>query len=426
MGNSANEPSNTFHQMEKERKILKPVIDDICAICAGKIPKTLKGGIYCSDCNQEFCSSCCQKYILESVVDPKCPGCFRPWNRRMMFEYFGANFLATKFKDKRENDVFELEKAKFPEAIQEMARARLQDFMQDFRKLNFRIIYEDEVFNQQEREDVERVREMLYTKTELAIDNPPPVRKKNIFKCPEEGCRGFVTNDYCEICRQFVCDKCRTIEDDCHECDKDLVETVKLLKKDTKECPKCSVPINKIDGCDQMWCPQCQTAFSWKTREIVTGRIHNPHYYEFMRTQGPIPREPGDECGDDLPPLDFIGNDDLREFHRLILHVRYLLTTLRPQGEWRNVELRIQFLKGKISEQDFKSRVQKRFKLEEKNDETRAILTTFDQAGTDILRASMNAPNKQGFVDSLRSLQQLCNENLHEVSKIFKMNTPSI
>jgi hypothetical protein len=40
-----------------------------------------------------------------------------------------------------------------------------------------------------------------------------------------------------------------------------------------------------------MWCIECKTAFSWKSGEIVNGKIHNPHYYEYLRkTQGFVPR----------------------------------------------------------------------------------------------------------------------------------------
>ena len=51
-----------------------------------------------------------------------------------------------------------------------------------------------------------------------------------------------------------------------------------------------------------MWCTQCHTAFSWRTGEIETHVVHNPHYFQWMREQGSgaVPRAPGDvpqPCG---------------------------------------------------------------------------------------------------------------------------------
>jgi hypothetical protein len=57
-----------------------------------------------------------------------------------------------------------------------------------------------------------------------------------------------------------------------------------------------------VRNCDQMWCTQCHTAFSWRTGNIET-RIHNPHYYEYMR-QSDIGLQPnhndGHICGNQL------------------------------------------------------------------------------------------------------------------------------
>lgn len=102
-----------------------------------------------------------------------------------------------------------------------------------------------------------------------------------------------------------------------HVCDEKTLETVKLLASDTKSCPTCTTLITKIDGCDQMWCTQCQTAFSWNTNEIVKGRVHNPHYYEYQRQlhNGAPPREPGDNpCAQGLPQLWDVMDNTLGEF----------------------------------------------------------------------------------------------------------------
>jgi hypothetical protein len=72
---------------------------------------------------------------------------------------------------------------------------------------------------------------------------------------------------------------------------KETVETIKTIQTESKPCPKCGERISKIDGCDQMWCVKCKTTFSWNTGKIRHGHIHNPHYYEYMRNNGGMPRE---------------------------------------------------------------------------------------------------------------------------------------
>ena len=94
------------------------------------------------------------------------------------------------------------------------------------------------------------------------------------------------------------CSKCFQPKDEGHECDEDMVKTAELLRKDTKSCPNCSEMIHKIEGCNQMFCTNCGTGFDWKTLRIVTGIIHNPHYFEYQSKNGGRPRSIGDiPCG---------------------------------------------------------------------------------------------------------------------------------
>ena len=135
------------------------------------------------------------------------------------------------------------------------------------------------------------------------------------FKCPNYECMGMynVNNFKCLVCNNDICSSCRELKDHEHKCNSNTVETLKLLNVDSKPCPKCYTVIHKIDGCDQMWCTSCHTAFSWRSGLIET-KIHNPHYYEWLRTiseGGVIPRNDGDNqngCGPE--ELQFISMEE--------------------------------------------------------------------------------------------------------------------
>jgi len=132
-----------------------------------------------------------------------------------------------------------------------------------------------------------------------------------IMKCPgsttvgTEPCRGFLSTQWkCGTCQLFYCHDCHALigtnKELPHTCDPGAKATAAMIQKETKPCPKCGIRISKIDGCDQMWCTSCQTAFSWNTGQIITHRIHNPHFYDWQRrnNNGAVPREVGDiPCG---------------------------------------------------------------------------------------------------------------------------------
>lgn len=145
-------------------------------------------------------------------------------------------------------------------------------------------------------------------------------RTKTCFvrKCSDNNCRGYLKSNWiCGLCDLRTCSECHELntDGDDHICNPDNVATAKLLSKDTKNCPKCQTGIYKIDGCNQMWCTQCHTAFSWLTGQIEA-KIHNPHYYEWMRNNRGLPREPGDvQCGNELTHYVALNIRDALDFH---------------------------------------------------------------------------------------------------------------
>jgi len=133
------------------------------------------------------------------------------------------------------------------------------------------------------------------------------VRRGSNRPCITEDCKGFVNQaGECPICNKTLCIDCNVPKvGEEHECKQDDIETFKEISKNTRPCPKCNIRIHKISGCDQMWCVGCNTAFSWTRGTIETGRVHNPHYFDWLFSGGNERNqnmEENDICNEDQLP----------------------------------------------------------------------------------------------------------------------------
>ena len=148
----------------------------------------------------------------------------------------------------------------------------------------------------------------ILTKTDIYIQQQKVVEKRDtLYKelvnkvkdktkivyerpCGNSDCNGMIASNknLCGLCNYITCQKCLIAhkKEDNHECAQEDIDTAKLIKKDTKYCPKCNFGITKISGCDVMFCTQCTTSFHWRTLEIITKNIHNPHYLEYLKNNG--------------------------------------------------------------------------------------------------------------------------------------------
>jgi len=277
---------------------------------------------------------------------------------------------------------------------------------------------------------------------------------KFIVKCPE--CPGFLGTDWkcgnctcriCKYCRDPVGATTRVIpptpvgegvggdeedeedEEDVHRCDADTLATARMMKTDTKPCPKCGTPIHKIEGCDQMFDPQCGTAFSWRTGQIATGVIHNPHYFQWMRENGGVQRQPGDvvcgglpTSGDLLDVLNWVphsymfdhmviakercggypvGSAEDLACHKMVGDRILLSGAVRISAHIEQVELprlntvwdvttnrplRVLYVMEEISEGEYTAELYRRERQMEKNREISQVYDTFIQVVGDIMR----------------------------------------
>jgi hypothetical protein len=290
-------------------------------------------------------------------------------------------------------------------------------------------------------------------------------RREFIMRCPAEGCRGFLSTAYkCGTCECWACVECHVSvgkEKECgHICDPNTVETAKAIKTETRPCPKCGTRIFKTDGCDQMWCVMdgCGTAFSWNTGNIVTGIIHNPHYYEWLRRRegGELPREAGDiPCGGMPNTWQMVGVirelelpeeltvtllESFRNLQELVDHRMRDYPSRLPQ--LANKDDDVEYLLNEISEEVWQTRLERTETTFLKKKEIGQILQTLATAGADMMnriyeRASevsdsysqVEAENFTAWllsiaIPELEQLRSFGNDSLLALAKRDKMAVP--
>jgi len=432
-----------------------------CSICLEKYTKELRLQVTCPYCPSNACRGCVQRYLLSSFDDPHCMGCRRAWNREFLDSYLTKTFRSGPLRKHRAKVLCDREKALLP-AMQVYVEAtkNLRGNMKEHEKLlkemdevtvkrQNNMVMRDRYLRayrqapegervelkkslNKNAEDVAKVNvERDIIQIELDHVNNRIVRCQNILagrgdtdvrevrefilRCPAEGCRGYLSTAYkCGTCDKFVCPDCLVVKGDSrdieHTCDEQTKASAQLIKKETKPCPKCGVRIYKIDGCDQMWCTQegCNTAFSWNTGRVVTGVIHNPHYYEFLRRQnnGAIPREAGDiPCGG-LPMawpftrhitsvnIPIQEKNAILAAHRCfgdIINVRIPeFPARRPANS--NMEINVKYLMNELDEEAWQKLLEQRETRFERKKEIGQILTMFAHGGADIMRQIEGSP----------------------------------
>ena len=311
-----------------EEKPAKLKIGDDCPICCESYTGTVRKPIECKACDFVACKNCVKTYLLQ-IAEPKCMKCNVQWTDEFCIDVLG-NFMNTKHRKYIKTLLFEMEKARFPETMPAVeTHLAYKKNAEDLIKINSIIDDARRALNQLHDEK----NRLLNVSRNLKYGNKKPeATKKFIRACPVNGCEGFLSTAWkCGVCDTWACSKCfeiigknKNVE---HVCNEDTLKSAQMIKDETKPCPSCSVAIYKIEGCDQMWCTQCKVAFSWRTGLKVTGTIHNPHYYQWMKENKDNVMQPGAQICGGLPGITFwrniistMQNKKFNEIARLFIH----------------------------------------------------------------------------------------------------------
>lgn len=434
-----------------------------CNICCDTYNKSTRSKVCCGSCDFDACKVCCETYILGENT-PRCmnPICGKEWTRKFIRENLTGKFIDTKFKEHLEIILFDQEKALLPATqplvVEKMRKEKIKKEIKDI--------------DQEIRDLYTKKNNLLNSLHVHQVDtNTKSSSNGFVRQCPADDCRGFLSSQWkCGICEKWTCNQCHELKGDTrdceHTCDPNNVETAKLLNNDSKPCPKCQCLIFKINGCDQMWCTQCHTAFSWKTGAFENN-IHNPHYYEWKKNNGGVARAQGDiQCGRDLTnhtinnilnlveqkhpilvsikPItenrygrEHTRNDRTYDINiakftsliRVIIHNNQVeLHNFQTDYVTRNQELRIKFLSNEITEEEFKTTVQKNDKSNRKKTEIAQVLQLSHTASIDIIyrgielinTSKTNTLNIQPILNELSGIIGYCNEIFKDIAFTYK------
>lgn len=431
----------------KDIKDIKDAALSDCEICCNSRLSLVK----CPYCSYSACETCYQRVILSSITKPSCVSCKKQFNDDFFLSNFSDSFIKKKYKKHREEILFKMEEALLPETQPHVERIKRRDILK----------YELLDIDIQIRELKERQREIKekISDTYNEIDDDEKEKISVVCPCPVNDCRGFLNSKYrCGICGIKACGMCREIKKDKeHICDPDTVQTVEELKKNCRNCPNCMIPIYKISGCDQMFCIKCKVAFDWKSGKVDTGLIHNPHYFEWMRENGGVPRNPHErECGG-LPHIglfydykilntiyiETIEDENLDSYSpnafyyitdlfREVLHIQEVVLHQLPtiMDNNTNIDLRIEYLTKKIDKDTFMRKLISREKEKTKMIEYRQIVEMYYNIVKDLInKLTVDLDNDfefeqyrdivYKFVENEKNIKDYANQSIEKLKKKY-------
>jgi len=428
-----------------------------CSVCFDKFNATTRAPTTCPHCAIQICRTCFQTYLLNEVADvPRCINveCDRGWERNFLDGEMTNNFRLKVYKEHREKVLADREKSKLPatqadaaevlkaKAMKAAAEENYRRIIEESRRINRELHDAGEVLNAIARTTQSYGRDRLPDFTAPAnagageAPKPKPVVATFVKPCPAPDCKGFLSTAWkCGLCDMYTCPDCHDLkgalrEDPNHRCDPDKVATATLLKAEAKSCPKCGVSICKIEGCDQMWCTQCNTGFNWRTGKLAAGPVHNPHYFDWLRSQGRDPNaNPLNQgCAADRDILRALAGTEWRTLtHCYLSEAWRLMLETEDTARVDNMddaeylrEMRVKFMLGELKEEEWRHNLQRNEKNTRFTVAKAQVAQVFAGGAREIISQILREGcDKKAIMRQVQDLVKYCNACYGDIENQF-------
>ena len=413
----------------------------VCPICTLDYTDAMRKCVTCQHCQHHACRKCVETYLLTTQSEPHCMQCRTGWDGSMVAAATSHAFYNQKLRDHHTTMLLDREKGFLPETVPYVERHRraeqLDEQLQNDNIAIRTLQHQLQQLKNQTWHLRQEIRELRHGQQETS-------QRQFVRACPVDTCRGFLSTAWkCGVCSVYVCSTCHMPkagrDDPHHQCHPDNVKTAELLSRDTKPCPSCGTGIFKIDGCDQMWCTQCHTPFSWRTGTIISRAIiHNPHYFEWERQNGPLPQNMQQQCGNVMRHMTAW---DLRRstvspakqgiVYSMLMTLRQIEDYHLPpldQGQPQQFrELRIKYMLQRITEQEWKVALKRLSKKQEKDHAFGQVLRMVVEVGNDLLQQCVQGDlAEEALLQQMEALRQYSISELKQLGQQFHNKVPQI
>lgn len=434
-----------------------------CPICCETYNNSTRSIVNCEyDCPNVMCKTCMRASLMSTPNDPHCFECKKPFSDKYLVTNLTRSWVTKDYRVHRRELLYQREGiAKLPEsmpaAILKTKKAKEEEKIR---------IYRNEILKLREIErELNAKISGCYTNMRMITlgTDKKEEAASFIMPCPADDCRGYLSSAYkCGLCELYTCSKCFEItghlrNNDLHICKEENVQSADLIRKETKPCPSCGTRIHKIEGCDQMFCTNCKKPWSWNSGKLdITGRIHNPHYYQWQRElavkQGTaMAREPGDVvCGGlcdyyvmrsqvftKCHLIDENMRKELGGMHRFVGHILAVdLVDIRNKvqrlGNYE--DLRIEYINKEITKEKLAICIYRNDNSRKKYTEYLHVYELLSVVGSDLFRDITTSTNRGetyfnevlGRIAEYSKLRIYCNELFANISRTYSQMVPQI